>query len=165
VDPNNVTPGSNANGPVVDGGINATWQFNVSGAVQLPLGIRAGLNLFGRQGFPVPYWIKVDAFQDGEFYFAEPEIQIGLATDYRMPNVYLLDLQLAKDFRIASRVGVGPVIDCFNLLNSHTVLGRNGMVGTYDARRTPAFQMGGQFNSVTEELSGRTVRLGVRISF
>jgi len=56
--------GSNANGPVVDGGINATWQFNVSGAVQLPLGIRAGLNLFGRQGFPVPYWIKVDAFQE-----------------------------------------------------------------------------------------------------
>ena len=54
VDPNNVVPGTNANGPLVDGTVNATWQFNLSGMVQLPLGIAAGMNLFGRQGFPDP---------------------------------------------------------------------------------------------------------------
>ena len=60
VDPNNETPGTNATGPVVESGIiNATWQFNVSGMVELPLGIAAGVNLFGRQGFPTPYFVEV----------------------------------------------------------------------------------------------------------
>ena len=60
VNPNNEVPGTNATGPVVESGINATWQFNVSGMVELPLGIAAGVNLFGRQGFPTLYSVEVD---------------------------------------------------------------------------------------------------------
>ncbi len=45
VDPNNLAGGINASGPVVEpigaNYINSTWQFNVSGMVQLPLGIEA----------------------------------------------------------------------------------------------------------------------------
>jgi hypothetical protein len=63
--------------------------------------------------------------------------------------VYVLDLQLSKSFLIGSRVAVSPVVDCFNVLNSHTVLARNGFVGTYDVAAT----------------SDRTFRVGVRISF
>jgi hypothetical protein len=178
VDPNNETPGTNANGPVVDSGsvgngfgggsiINATWQFNVSGMVELPLGIQAGLNLFGRQGFPTPYW--VEAVPTGDTTFSRPAIQIGQATDYRTPNVYVLDLQLSKVFMIGSWVAVSPVVACFNILNSHTVLAREGRVGTYDSSQTPAFFPntgdGGTFNTPIETLSGRTIRGGVRISF
>jgi len=174
VNPNNETPGTNANGPVVDSGtigngvggsiINATWQFNVSGTVELPLGIQAGLNLFGRQGFPTPYYVEAVANDDP--YFNRPLIQIGQATDYRTPNVYVLDLQLSKTFLIGSTVAVGPVIACFNVLNSHTVLARNGLAGTYDAGAAPAFSPNEeQFNQVVETLAGRTVRFGVRISF
>ena len=39
INPNNEVPGTVASGPVVVGTINATWQFNVSGMVELPLGI------------------------------------------------------------------------------------------------------------------------------
>ena len=38
--------------------INSTWQFNVSGMVQLPLGINVAANLFGRQGFVLPYFVS-----------------------------------------------------------------------------------------------------------
>jgi hypothetical protein len=177
VNPNNETPGTNANGPVVDSGavgngfgggsvINATWQFNVSGAVELPLGIQAGLNLFGRQGFPTPYWVDTVTNDPS---FSRPAIQIGQATDYRTPNVYVLDLQLSKVFMIGSRVAVSPVVACFNILNSHTVLAREGRVGTYDSSQGPAFSPntgdGGTFNEPIETLSGRTIRGGVRISF
>lgn len=163
VNPNNETPGTNANEPVVESGINATWQFNVSGVVELPLGIQAGLNLFGRQGFPILYWVEAVT---NDTDFSRPAIQIGQATDYRTPNVYVLDLQLSRVFPIGSRVAVGPVLDCFNVLDSHTVLARNGFVGTYDATGAPAFDfVPDQFNAVVETLSGRTLRVGVRISF
>jgi hypothetical protein len=163
VDPNNITPGVNASGAIVDSGINATWQFNVSGMVELPLGIRAGLNFFGRQGFPIPYFVDTEISWD-PYWYAVPQLQIGRADDYRTPDVYLLDLQVARDLLIGSRVTVGPVLACFNVLNSRTVLARNGFVGKYDTQ-TSAFEPAEQFNTVTETMSGRTFRVGVRVSF
>jgi hypothetical protein len=162
VNPNNEPPGTNASGPGVEGGMNAIWQFNVSGMVELPLGIAAGVNFFGRQGFPILYY--VDAFTDDPAVFVYP-IQIGSATDYRNPNVYQLDLQLSKPFRIGSAVTVIPQIDCFNLLGSRTVLARSGFVGTYNATLDPALDPSGGFNEVIEELSPRTFRGGVRVTF
>ena len=99
VNPNNETPGTNANGPSSRAASTATWQFNVSGMVELPLGISAGLNVFGRQGFPTPYFVEVVTHDPND---NQPLIQIGQATQYRTPNVYELDLQLSKAFRIGS---------------------------------------------------------------
>jgi hypothetical protein len=83
--------------------------------------------------------------------------------------VYVLDLQVTKSFLIGSRVAVSPVVACFNILNSHTVLSRYGFVGTYNSRQSQAFAPntgeGGSFNAPVENLSGRTLRGGVRISF
>jgi hypothetical protein len=162
VNPNNEVPGTNVSGPVVVGSINATWQFNVSGMVALPLGIEAGVNLFGRQGFPTPYGILVFT---NDLRYSVPLIQIGPVTRYRTPNVYQLDLQLSKAFPIGSTVTVIPQFACFNLLNSRTVLARDGFVGTYDATVTPAFEPAPEFNAVAQILSNRVFRGGVRITF
>ncbi len=161
VNPNNEVPGTNASGPVVEGTINATWQFNVGGMVELPLGIAAGVNLSGRQGFPILY--QVEAFTDDLAVFAY-SIQIGSATRYRNPNVYQLDLQLSKAFRIGSRVIVIPQFDCFNLLDSRTVLERDGLVGSYDAAADTPFVPSDGFNAPSE-LSPRVFRGGVRVTF
>jgi hypothetical protein len=162
VNPNNEVPGTNATGPVVEEGINATWQFNVSGTVVLPFDIQAGVNLFGRQGFPILYGVEVATHDTLESY---PLLQIGSATAYRTPNVYVLDLQLSRDFRFGPRVTVTPTIAFFNLLDSHTVLTRDGRVGLFDARDSPAFAPNEAFNSVVSELGSRTIRGGVRIFF
>lgn len=163
VDPNNVTPGVNASGPVVEGDINAKWQFNVAGVVVLPLGIQAGVNVFGRQGFPILY--SVNAFTN-DTRGNVPQLQIGSATDYRTPNVYQLDLQLSRDFIVGRRIVVTPTIAFFNLLDSHTVLGRDGNLGDYDASNTEEpFQKNPSFNQVSDNLGPRTIRGGVRISF
>lgn len=159
VDPNNARY---ASGPVVEDGINATWQFNVSGAVVLPFAIQAGINVFGRQGFPTVYFVR--AITDDTLH-SEPDLQIGPATNYRTPNVYQLDLQLSRDFVIGSKVAVTPILAWFNLLNSHTVLARDGFVGDYNSEASQVFEENPHFNSVVEIISGRTIRGGVRISF
>jgi hypothetical protein len=56
-------------------------------------------------------------------------------------------------------------VTCINLLDSHTVLARDGFVGTYNAEEPTPFQPSQSFNDETEFLSSRTFRGGVRISF
>jgi hypothetical protein len=163
VNPNNETPGTNATGPVVESGINARWQFNVSGMVQLPLGIAAGVNLFGREGFPILY--SVDAITN-DLQFNVPSIQIGPAARYRYPAVYQLDFQISRVFRVGSSMTVSPQLDCFNALNSRPVLLRQGAVGSYEqVNGAQVFTPYEDFNTALEKLSSRVVRGGVRISF
>ena len=132
VDPNNEAPGTNVSGPTLNGGqINARWQFNVSGSFPLPWGIAGGLNLFGREGFPAVYSVLVlTGGEDSVFH--DSLIQIGPATRYRTPNVFTADLQLSRTFRLGG-LEITPTFDCFNVFNSRTILGRGGIVGTYDA--------------------------------
>jgi hypothetical protein len=162
VNPNNEVPGTNATGPVVDGVINSTWQFNVSGMVQLPWGIEVAANFFGRQGFPIPYSVEVVTHDTRD---SRPSLQIGQVTAYRLPDVFELDVHVERPFRIGSTVTISPAFDCFNMLNSHTVLQRSGRVGSYDAEGDPAFTQDPSFNAAGEVLSSRAFRGGVRISF
>ena len=170
VDPNNLAGGTNASGPVVEAVgdkfgtifINAKWQFNVSGMVQLPLGVEAAANFFGRQGFPIVYFVQAFTHDAAD---SAPLLQIGRVGAHRLPDVFLLDLHVEKPFRIGSTVTISPILDCFNVANSHTVLQRNGFVGAYDAEGTPAFQQNDNFNAPVEFLNGRAFRGGVRIAF
>jgi hypothetical protein len=172
VDPNNLRGGSNASGAVVEslgdsgptGGrfVNSKWQFNVNGLVQIPLGVEASMNFYGRQGFAIPYFVRVKTHDTA---FSEPRLQIGNVDDYRLPDVYQLDLHLEKTFRIGSGIFVTPSLDCFNVVNSHTILDRYARAGTYDAESDPAFQPAEQFHAPPATLGDRSFRGGVRISF
>jgi hypothetical protein len=130
--------------------------------VQLPLGVVVSADFFGRQGFPLLYYIQ--AFTNDTRY-STPNIQIGPTAAYRLPSVFELDLHVEKTFRIGSAVTISPVLDCFNVPNIHTVLGRNGFVGTYDASRDPVFKQNPSFDEPAELLSDRVFRGGVRIAF
>ena len=92
-------------------GANSTWQFNVSGMVQLPLGVEASANFYGRQGFPILYNVQaITGHPDDPIpnLFENPILQIGSVGAYRLPDVFLLDLHLEKAFRVGSTVTVSP---------------------------------------------------------
>jgi hypothetical protein len=167
LNPNNLVGGMNASGAVVDmaNNINATWQFNVSGVGQLPFGIQASANFYGRQGYPILYGVQVLTHDPIPNLFGDPFIQIGPVDAHRLPDVFLLDLHLERAFAVGSTVTLSPMLDCFNAANSHTVLQRDNFVGSYDAAATPAFQPNGDFNNASQFLNGRVFRGGVRIAF
>ena len=174
IDPNNLRGGTNASGGVVepagrlagDSGsfINSKWQFNVSGTVVLPLEVIAAANFFGRQGFPTLYFVRT--FTRDAFGRDPIRLQIGDVDAYRNTDVYELDLHLERAFHIGPRFTITPAVDCFNVVNSHTILQRAGAVGDYDVTTgTPVFEQNPTFNDPAERLSDRTFRLGARISF
>ena len=102
---------------------------STSAARALPLGITVAANFFGRQGFVQPYFVNVQTHDTRESVPWHPDRQVD---SYRLPDVYQLDLHVEKLLRIGSRVTVTPLLDCFNAVNSHTVLGRDGRVGGWD---------------------------------
>ncbi len=142
--------------------INSKWSYSVAGAYQIPfIESSLGFNLNGRQGYALPYVVRVTA-PGGE---GQKNLIVPSSLDqFRNPNVNDLDLRLAKDIRL-SRAGLTLSIDAFNVINSNTILQRNvTRLGTASAT-TGAFTPFGSSNHVTEVLSPRVFRLGARVTF
>ncbi len=176
VNPNNLWAqgGQNQNGAPAVGYsskdavfIGADWQFNVTGLYQGPWGINLGMNFYGRQGYPMPYYVRArtrDVTND------RVNLLIGSVDTFRLDNVYNIDLRLEK------AVKLGPVVanlsaELFNVANWNTVLQRYARAGNWDVRDydpddpTAAFEQDDNFNYIQETLSPRIVRLGIRVSF
>jgi hypothetical protein len=155
---------TNLDGDAATGGfarINARWQFNVSGLCELPWGLAASANFFGREGFPQRYFVRVQTHDVAQNV---ADILVGQIGDHRLGNVYELDLRLEKTLAVGP-LRVVPSLDVFNITNENTVLSRRSRIGTFDPKRTPAFQQFAFFDQITEVQSPRILRAGVRISF
>lgn len=131
--------------------INSKWSYNITGLYQIPV-VEAtlGVNLFGRQGYAIPYVYRVGVAGEGNKYLQATTSDV----EFRNPNVHELDLRLAKDLNFFRGRGVTLSIDAFNVLNSQTVLQRN--VSRLNT---------GASNHITELMSPRVFRVGARFNF
>ncbi len=78
---------------------------------------------------------------------------------FRLPNIANLDLRVAKDIARPGRTVLNLSIDAFNVLNQHTVLGRDGYLSLGADGTDPAY------NRITSLMSPRVLRFGARIKF
>jgi hypothetical protein len=132
--------------------INSKWSTNVTGLYQLPLDFSLGASLTARQGYP-KIWrdeVSVDNGVD--------DVVLNKVGSVRFPNVYELDLRVAKDFRIMNRFGITLSADLFNLPNKRTVLQRETLLFN-DGSPNPVG------NRIEELQSPRIWRFGTRITF
>ena len=129
INPNNETPGNNASGPIVGDGHQRDVAVQRQRHVDLPLGVEAGVNLFGRQGFPRR---TGSGLPDGP---STPGPHPDRAGD-ALSNSEGLRARSAALEDLSDRVGgqVIPQFACFNLLDSRTVLAREGLVGATTRR-------------------------------
>ena len=128
--------------------IHSRWQFNVGGLYQLPLGFNVAANVFGREGYPLVNFHRIDP-GDG---LGPRDVIVGNIDDRRYDDVYNVDLRLEKVLELRP-LQISLSADVFNLLNDNTVLQRNGRVNQ------------STYNQIRETQSPRVVRLGARVSF
>lgn len=121
----------------------STWQFNVNGLYQLPYNMSVSANLYGRQGYGIPYMERS----------GPKDVQIGEIGDRRYQNLATLDLKFAKLFKLQGAT-VELSADLFNAANSHIVLSRKVRV-----------DQGANVGAITESLSPRILRFGASVSF
>ena len=130
--------------------INSKWSFNVNGLYELPLGFHLAANFYGRQGYPIPYFVELTV-PDGTPYSTK-DVAVGKADDFRNSDVFQLDMRLEKVIALFSnQATLALSADVFNLLNDGTILQVQNASG-------PA-------NQILEIQSPRVIRFGARLSF
>jgi hypothetical protein len=139
--------------PTSEAFLQSTWQWNLNGMYQVapdrPWGFNVAANLYGREGYPLPYYRNV-AGLDG---IRRRIIAVDDLTDFRTESVFTMDLRLEKEFRAAGSTSFTFSIDAFNLFNQGYVLNRYVNLSA------------GNAEWIQETLSPRIWRLGVRLSW
>jgi carboxypeptidase family protein/TonB-dependent receptor-like protein len=98
--------------------LNSNYTYNLNAMYQLPLDFNIAASFFGRQGYPVNYYINTTAPGDGQTR-AIPVVPVN---DVRYPTLNELDLRLEKVIPFAQTASVTVALDCFNALNASTIL-------------------------------------------
>ena len=128
--------------------VNGKWQINVNGAYDVGRGFEVAGNFFGRQGNPYPIFQSATLGNDGSMrVLVTPELDT-----FRFDDIWNLDLRGSKTFTY-QRLNMQLVADLFNVFNANTELNRQRNV------TSPAF------NRLTQNLSPRILRFGVRFGF
>jgi hypothetical protein len=130
---------------------NAQWQMSANALYQLPAGFEVAANLFGRQGYPNPIYLSLDAGElDGEIYVLADGTKVD--TD-RFPSLWDLDLRLAKNFGFGEKMHVILSAEMFNVFNSATELNRINQANS------------ASYGRLDEILAPRIVRFGAKVTF
>jgi hypothetical protein len=166
-DPNPPLGGGNREGdPVLQGSgtasgakggvyINSKWAYSVNGLYQIApdhaWGFNVALNLTGRQGYPVPYYVRAQLpnNENGALVYVQ---STDRPDTYRLDDINIVDARVEKEFTF-SDFGLTLGVDCFNVFNEAFVLQRQHRLTTSAADR------------VTEITSPRIFRVGARVSF
>jgi hypothetical protein len=134
--------------------LQSSWAFNVNGMYQVapdrPWGFNLAGNVYGREGYPLPYYARFTSPTDGR---GRSATAVGRSDEFRTQDVYTVDLRLDKEFAAPGNVSLTFSIDAFNVFNGNYVLRR-------------ALQLNSaRPNYLNETLSPRIFRLGVRLSW
>jgi hypothetical protein len=130
------------------------WSWNLNGMYQVapnePWGFNIAANLYGREGFPLPYFTR----QTGTVDRITRDISLVTdADDFRADDIFTVDMRLEKEFVTANDATITVSLDGFNLLNEAYVLQRERRLNLSTA------------DFVDETLSPRVWRMGVRFNW
>ncbi|MDQ2980416.1 MAG: TonB-dependent receptor [Acidobacteriota bacterium] len=129
--------------------LNSKYVYNVNGMYQLPLNFNIAASVFGRQGYPVNYFINTTAPGDGR----TRSILVTPVDGERYPSLFELDLRLEKVIPFSSTASVTIAADLFNATNRATVLQKQNRLALSSTEK------------VREVQSPRVYRFSARVSF
>jgi hypothetical protein len=136
------------------------WQFYANALWQGPWGLDLSGNVFGRQGGPYPIDVRISAGGDGTLSaLATPEVDTK-----RYPDIWDLNLRLAKTLKFGKGSGVTLSAEWFNVFNSGTVLSRYRYANSSSFTNTSQGAENG-IGRIEEILAPGVFRLGARLFF
>ena len=128
---------------------NAKWLFKLNGSVTVPLEINVGAGYQARQGYPFPQSILSPNRTNSA---GQIQTLLDPLGDVRLDTFQQLDIKVDRAFQIAG-LRLVPAMEIFNLMNGNTVLAQ---------RRN---QAAANANNVSQILSPRVIRFGLRVNF
>jgi hypothetical protein len=143
--------------------LSSKWQFNVSGAYQLPLGFTVAGNFYGRQGYPIAYYIIDNGSADG----LSRRAYVTTIDAQRYNWAHQLDFRLDKNIPITSTISATLAVDVFNVLNDITITQRNAQIAgkPYIPTAAANASKANGTQTIFETQAPRILRFSGRISF
>ncbi len=131
--------------------LNSGWSFGATGMAEVarsrPWSFLIAANVTGRQGYPIPYAVRVFG-ADGMARWVQASRR---GDEFRTSDLYVADLRLEKDFRRGGWT-LAASLEAFNLFDTRVVLQRSRQLNA----TTPP---------ILETMSPRVLRAGLRVSF
>lgn len=138
------------------GYINSRWSYSLNAAYEMPFQLMFGAAIVGREGYVLPYYRRVNN-RDG--VGNKNVMVVDEFGSQRLPDLFNLDLRIARDFNLAAGVVMNLAVDLFNVTNERTVLWRDNRM--YSANGPDVSD-----NNWIEQLqSPRVWRFGARVRF
>jgi hypothetical protein len=125
------------------------WTFNVTALYQLPYDFEVAGNIFAREGYPLPYWHRINL---GPLEGTTEVVALPNVEDERLKNLFNMDIRIAKNFTFGRR-GATLAFEMFNIFNRNTVLARYINVES------------SSFERIDEILAPRIARLVAKVRF
>jgi hypothetical protein len=136
----------------------ATWAYNVNGMYQFApdraYGFNIAANIYGREGYPIPYFVNVNPGDGVGRSISANEVALGEIDAFRTDDLFVVDFRIEKEFAASGNTSLTFSIDGFNLLNEAPVISRS-------SRNLNA----GSAGWLNETLAPRIWRLGVRLNW
>ena len=119
-----------------------------------PWGFNVAANIYGREGYPFPYYVFINPGDGIQRRISANEVAFGDIDVFRADDLLLIDLRIEKEFAATGNTSLTFSIDGFNLLNESSVVARESL----------------NLNAATagwlaETLGPQIWRLGVRLSW
>jgi hypothetical protein len=136
----------------------ASWAYNVNGMYQFApdraYGFNIVANIYGREGYPNPYFANVNPGDGINRSISANEVALGEIDAFRNDDLLIIDFRIEKEFAASGNTSLTFSIDGFNLLNEASVLSRA-------SRNLNA----GSAGNLNETMAPRIWRLGVRLNW
>jgi hypothetical protein len=133
--------------------IESGWQYNINGMYQVapdrPWGFNVAANIFGREGYPLPYFLDITT-PDGQ---SRDLLAVNKLDQFRTDDILTIDGRIDKEFAASGNVSFTLGADVFNLLNENYTMQRERGLSR------------GSANFLRETLSPRIWRLSARINW
>jgi hypothetical protein len=126
--------------------MNSNWSYELSGMTRMPFGMEVAGRFYGRQGYPAPQFVVVEAPD------ATRTIQVRPIDDRRLTQLLLADFRVERPFVVAG-YNLDLSLDIYNFFNRQTGVQR-------DTDLSKLLK-----GAVLEALSPRVLRFGVRVRF
>ncbi|HEU4887781.1 MAG TPA: TonB-dependent receptor [Thermoanaerobaculia bacterium] len=140
----------------VGGYISSRWAYSFNAVYEAPFKLMFGAAVIGREGYIEPYFRRVNN-RDG--VGAKDIMVVDEFGSSRLPDLFNLDLRVARDFAVTSGMVLNLSIDLFNVTNERTVLWRDNRLYTADGPDTS------ENNWIEQMQSPRVWRVGARVRF
>ena len=119
-----------------------------------PYGFNVAANIYGRDGYPIPYFVANNPGDGISRNISANEVGAGAIDAFRADTLFIVDFRIEKEFAASGNTSLTFSIDGFNLLNEATVISRS-------SRNLNSSSAG----NLNETLAPRIWRLGVRLNW